>query len=140
MTVIDYGCGPGRYTTEFAKLVGENGQVYAVDIHELAIKEVNKKTGKLGLKNVEPILVEGYDCPLPDDTADIIFALDMFFNIKEPTEFLGELNRLTKPEGILIIDEGHEKRSKTKNKIEKSGYWTIYDETKDHMKYKPKKI
>jgi len=36
MTVIDYGCGPGRYTTEFAKIVGEKGKVYAVDIHEMA--------------------------------------------------------------------------------------------------------
>jgi len=26
MTVVDYGCGPGRYTTRFAKLVGERGK------------------------------------------------------------------------------------------------------------------
>jgi len=137
MTVIDYGCGPGRYTTEFAKIVGGNGKVYAVDIHEMAINEVRKKTKKLGLENVETILVEGYNCPLPDETADMICAIDMFFYIKKPTEFLGELNRLTKDNGILIIDEGHEKRSTTKKKIEKSEYWTIYGETKDHLKYKP---
>ena len=40
MMVVDYGCGPGRYTTRFARLVGEQGQVYAVDIHELAIEAV----------------------------------------------------------------------------------------------------
>jgi ubiquinone/menaquinone biosynthesis C-methylase UbiE len=27
-TVVDYGSGPGRYTTRFAKLVGERGKVY----------------------------------------------------------------------------------------------------------------
>ncbi len=32
MTVVDYGCGPGRYTTRFAKLVGEKGKVYAVGV------------------------------------------------------------------------------------------------------------
>ena len=26
MTVVDYGCGPGRYTVRFAKLVGGLGQ------------------------------------------------------------------------------------------------------------------
>lgn len=102
----------------------------------MTIKEEKNKKEKMGLKNVEPIL-EGYDCPLPDKTTDIIFALDMFFNIKEPTEFLEELNRLTKDEDILIIDEGHEKRSETRKKIKESGYWTVYAETKDHMKCKP---
>lgn len=137
MTVIDYGCGPGRYTTEFAKIVGEKGNVYAADVHELAIAEVEKKIKKMGLKNVLPVLVEGYNCPLPDKTADIICALDMFFIIKEPTKFLEELNRLIKDDGILIIDEGHENRSKTKKKIQKSGYWTIYTEKKDYLKCKP---
>ena len=26
MTVVDYGCGPGRYTTRFAQLVGERAR------------------------------------------------------------------------------------------------------------------
>ena len=43
MTVIDYGCGPGRYTTKFAGKVGEKGKVYAIDIHELAIEDVVKQ-------------------------------------------------------------------------------------------------
>jgi len=43
MTVVDYGCGPGRYTTRFAHLVGEKGRVFAVDIHELAIEAVKKR-------------------------------------------------------------------------------------------------
>ena len=37
-TVIDYGCGTGRYLPGASALVGENGLIYAVDIHELAIK------------------------------------------------------------------------------------------------------
>jgi hypothetical protein len=28
MTVVDYGCGPGRYTMRFSKLVGDKGKVY----------------------------------------------------------------------------------------------------------------
>lgn len=139
ITVIDYGCGPGRYTIEFAKLVGENGKVYAADIHEMAAEEVNKRIKKLGLKNTETVLVDGYNCPLPDETADVICAIDMFFMIKDPTTFLGELNRLIKDNGTLIIDEGHQKRDTAKDKIEKSGYWKIYHETKDHLKCKPVK-
>ncbi len=61
----------------------------------------------------------------------------MFFIIKNPTEFFGELNRLTKNHGTLIIDEVHQKRAIAKNKIEELGYWKIYDETMDHLKCKP---
>ncbi len=38
--VVDYGCGPGRYTSCFARLVGEKGKLYAVDLHELAIQAI----------------------------------------------------------------------------------------------------
>jgi len=40
MTVVDYGCGPGRYSIKFAEIVGNQGLVYAVDIHELAIEKL----------------------------------------------------------------------------------------------------
>ena len=46
MTVVDYGCGPGRYTTKFADIAGEKGKVYALDIHELAIEAVKGKNWK----------------------------------------------------------------------------------------------
>lgn len=38
--VLDYGCGPGSYTVIAAKLVGNSGKVYALDIHPLAIQKV----------------------------------------------------------------------------------------------------
>lgn len=137
MTVVDYGCGPGRYTTELSKLVGEEGTVYGADIHEMALDTVQKKIGSMGLKNVETVLVKGYSCPLPNGIADKVCALDMFFMIQDPTTFLGELKRITKPEGMLIIDDGHQKRAKTKKKIMNSGHWKIFEESKDHLKCKP---
>src|SRR5512136_2727045 len=55
MTVVDYGCGPGRYTINFAALVGETGKVYALDIHDLAVETVKKRIAKRNLTNVQPI-------------------------------------------------------------------------------------
>ena len=78
MVVVDYGCGPGRYTVPISKLIGPTGKVFAVDIHELAIEAVKKKIGKLGLKNVVPILAQGYDSTLPNRLADVVCAIDMF--------------------------------------------------------------
>jgi ubiquinone/menaquinone biosynthesis C-methylase UbiE len=151
MTVVDYGCGPGRYTTRFAKLVGDRGnpvgiaknglcrrgKVYAVDIHELAIQAVKAKSAKLGLQNVVPVLAHGYDSTLPNHVADVVCALDMFFGIKQPAEFLAELKRITKPDGVLVIDDGHQPRQMTKDKILASGLWVIQAETPDHLTCRP---
>jgi ubiquinone/menaquinone biosynthesis C-methylase UbiE len=138
MTVVDYGCGPGRYTIEFAAIVGDKGKVYAVDIHEMAIEAVKKKAAKLNLQNVEPVLVEGYSSSIPDGNADMICAIDMFWIIKQPVEFLSELKRIMKKDGILVVDDGHQPRSETKEKILDSGLWDIVEETGDHLKCKPR--
>jgi ubiquinone/menaquinone biosynthesis C-methylase UbiE len=137
MTVVDYGCGPGRYSTIFANLVGEKGKVFAVDIHELAIEAVKEKIEKQGLKTITPVLAKGYDSGLPDAVADVVCAIDLFFGINDPTAFLAELNRITKAEGVLVIDDGHQPRSQTKRKIIDSGYWKIIEESRDHLKCKP---
>ena len=138
MTVVDYGCGPGRYATKIAEIVGENGKVYALDIHELAIEAVKSKIIKYDIANIEPVLIREYDSTLPDDIADVVYAIDMFFMIREPAAFLGELRRIVKKDGRLVIDDGHQPRTETKNKILDSGFWDIIEETKDHLKCKSK--
>ena len=137
MTAVDYGCGPGRYTLRFSKIVGETGKVFAVDIHELAVEAVEKMASGNGLKNVQAVLAHGYHTDLPSAIADRIFALDMFFGIRQPTEFLAEVKRLMKPQGLLIIDDGHQPREVTRQKILASGLWMIESETKDHLECRP---
>ncbi len=137
MTVVDYGCGPGRYTTRFARLVGDKGRVFAVDIHELAIEGVKKRIKKQGLNTVTPVLAKGYDSGIPEGTADIVCAIDIFFGINDPSAFLKELRRITHPKGFLVIDDGHQSRKETKRKIAASGYWEVTEESKDHLKCKP---
>lgn len=139
--VVDYGCGPGRYTLPIAEMVGIKGKVYAVDIHEMALKKVQEKIRKSGIKNIETSLAKEnndgeYNSGLPDNIADIVCAIDMFFIIKRPQEFLSEIQRILKPDGILIIDDGHQSRKETKQKIDRSGIFSIIEETKDHLKYK----
>ena len=137
MAVVDYGCGPGRYTLRFSRLVGPAGKVYAVDIHELAIQAVRKKMSRYGLKNVQPVLATGYTTGLPAACADRVFALDMFFAIRQPNEFLAELKRLARPDGLLIIDDGHQPRQLTRQKILDSGLWKIATDWPDHLECRP---
>lgn len=137
MTVVDYGCGPGRYTTRFSKLVGENGKVFAVDVQDLAIETVKRKMRSQGLDNIIPIVATGYETGIPDNTADMVFALDMFFGVKDPVALLAEIHRIVRRDGILILDDGHQSRQTTTNKIEQSGKWAIKAESRDHLRLIP---
>ncbi len=137
--VIDYGCGPGDYIKLASEAVGEKGKVYAVDIHRLAIKSVRKLIKRRNLTNVIPVKADGYSCSIKDNTADLIYALDMFHMIEDVNPFLYELNRILKKNGILILEDGHQKRESSKDKVRNSGKWEITEETERHIRCKPLK-
>lgn len=137
-TVIDYGSGTGRYLRKASELVGSNGLVYAVDIHELAIESAIRVIRKFDLKNVRPVKTDGKSVDLPSHIAECIYALDMFHMVKDTGSFLRELNRLSKKNGILYIEDGHQPRTLSKEKILKSGYWEIAEENKSFLTCKPK--
>jgi ubiquinone/menaquinone biosynthesis C-methylase UbiE len=143
MTVVDYGCGLGSYTKEMAELVGRKGTVYAVDMNRLAIEAVERKMAKYKLRNVRPILepmwMNGYDSTLPSGVADVVCALGKFSTIGQPTAFLGELRRIIKDDGTLIIEDNNQPRDVTKRKILDSGLWDILEETSDQVKCRPRK-
>lgn len=136
-TVIDYGCGTGSYLRKASELVGEGGRVFALDIHELAVKAVKKRIDKEGLDNVTVLFAENGRCPLEDGTADLIYALDMFHMVGHPTSFLMELKRVSKTNGVLCIDNGHQSRKAVKAKIDASGAWKIAEENERFLKCMP---
>jgi ubiquinone/menaquinone biosynthesis C-methylase UbiE len=135
--VVDCGSGTGRYLKQASELAGPQGTVYAVDIQPLAIESVNKVIRKQGLLNVRPLLTEGKYVNIPCETVDLIYALDMFHMVSDTFGFLSELHRILKPEGILILEDGHQSRNKTRSKVLDSRLWTITEETKHHLRCKP---
>ena len=132
-TVIDYGCGPGRYIKDASRMVGPSGKVIAIDIHPLAIKNVKAKIKKYKLSNVHATLANGYKTDIESEIADVVYALDMFHMIEQPKELLTELGRLVKMDGRVIIEDGHQARSETKMKIEDSKILKIVRETKSFV-------
>jgi len=136
-TIVDYGCGTGTYVTKASRLAGEKGKVFAVDIHELAVDEINRRIFRESLNNVVAVLAKDNHTSIKDGTADLIYVLDVFHMVSDPQSFLRELNRICKPGGVLYIDNGHQSRDKAKEKIVSSGAWTINEENKRYMKCGP---
>ncbi|MDX8341108.1 methyltransferase domain-containing protein [Draconibacterium sp. IB214405] len=131
--VVDYGCGPARYVKNASETVGPNGKVFAIDIHPMAISNVNRKIEKHGLTNVEALQADGYSCALPNRIADVVYALDMFHMIEQPTELIRELARIVMFHGIIVIEDGHQSRAETLEKIKASGLLCVCSENKHHV-------
>jgi ubiquinone/menaquinone biosynthesis C-methylase UbiE len=133
MTIMDYGCGPGLYIKKASNLVGENGKVYAVDIHSLALKAVNDIKIRHNLQNIELVKPENYVTGAPDNSVDLVYAFDMFHMIEQSGLFLNELHRIIKPGGKIHLEDGHQPRKRTIAKINNSGKWHIVDENKSYV-------
>jgi len=104
--VLDYGCGPGSYIIPLAELVGESGKIHALDVHPLAIQNVQDIASRKQLANVETILS---DCKtgLLDNSLDVVLLYDAFHDLSAPEGVLEELHRVLKPDGVLSFSDHH---------------------------------
>ena len=102
--VLEVGCGPGFFTIPAAKIVGESGSVYALDVNPLAMERVQRKIEKEGLTNVKTILADAAETGLPEESFDLIFLFGFVHSVGDLENILTELHRLLKPAGILSIE------------------------------------
>jgi ubiquinone/menaquinone biosynthesis C-methylase UbiE len=118
--VLDYGCGPGGYIVPLAKLVGESGQIYALDIHPLAVQKMQRIASKKGLANVDTILS---DCGtgLPDQSMNVVLLLDILHELKEPDKTLKELHRILRQDGVLSLSDHHLKDDEIQTRVTEKG-------------------
>jgi len=103
--ILYYGCGIGFNTIPAAEIVGEEGTVYALDIHPLAIKSVEKQIRKKGLKNVKTILSD-LNTGLPDESVDIVLLYNVLPMVKNRPALIKELYRVLKAGGALSVKSG----------------------------------
>ena len=109
MTVIDFGCGPGFFTVESAKLVGRSGKVIAVDLQKGMLDLVYKKIRNTPLeKRITLHQCSAHSIGLHEQ-ADFILAFYVIHEVPDKERVLRELASLLKPDGQLLIAEqkGH---------------------------------
>jgi len=138
MTVVDYGCGPGRYAIPIAHLVGEKGKVFALDIQPLAISTVKKKVAGEALSNVEAILVDSYNTGIEESSTDLVLLIDTFHDISDHAALFQEIHRILKPDGILFMNPGHMNLERAVEIVESTDLFTIRECQKKDMLVAPK--
>jgi len=134
MTVVDYACGPGRYTIPVAETVGPKGKVFAVDIQPVAIEMVKRKAARKHLWNIETVLADSHNTGIPGAAADVVLLVDMIHMVSDRDSLLREVHRLLKPDGVLFVGVEHIRAAEVRTQIEATGLFkTVMFEGRDML-------
>jgi ubiquinone/menaquinone biosynthesis C-methylase UbiE len=108
MRVADLGTGTGHYALAAAHLVGNDGKVYAVDIHQDILKHVKDAAHEKGLRTIEGIwgnLEKKGGTKLRDQLVDAVILSNTLFQLEDKPATVAEVKRILKPGGrLLVID------------------------------------
>ena len=111
--------GPRFFTIPAAKIVGEEGVVYAADVHPLAIERAKGKIEREGMKNVKPMLANASDTGLPDQSIDLAFIFGLRYIAGGLENVITEMYRILKPRGVLSFEKTRESAKKMIADVEK---------------------
>lgn len=93
-----------------ARIVGDSGRVFAVDVQEEMIAILRRKIQKLNIRNVETVVSEEESIPLPAESLDLALMANVLHEL-ESYATVREAYRLLKPGGVLAILEWEKKKT-----------------------------
>lgn len=104
-TVLDVGCGPGFFSIPLARLVGERGLVFAVDIQSGMLAKTRRRAARAGvLSRIRLVLADKSSLRLPA-RADFALVFWMAHEVDGVERFFGEIRAALEPGGSLLVVE-----------------------------------
>ena len=106
---LDLGCGPGDYSLQAAKIIGQSGSVYALDKWQYLVDRLTEEAKKKQLKNINTMVCDILGpLPIGDNYIDVCLLSTVLhiFNLSEIEQKLfNEIRRVLKPAGRVAIIE-----------------------------------
>jgi ubiquinone/menaquinone biosynthesis C-methylase UbiE len=101
-TFADIGCGDGFFAIPAAKVVGQKGLVYGLDVDEDAISRLSERARREGLVNLVLKVGKAEEAVLCDGCADIVFFGIVLHDFESVTKVLSNAKKMLKHDGRLV--------------------------------------
>ncbi len=109
ITFLDVACGRGAYSLAVAEIIGNNGQIYAVDLWEEGIGILFEEAASKGIQNITTFVSDVAEhIPIEDDCVDVCLMATVLHDLvadKIDQQVLKEIVRVMKSESTLAIVE-----------------------------------
>src|SRR5579872_185961 len=105
--IADLGCGNGYYPVALAKLAGEDGEVYAVDVQDDVLEATVSMARHSGVNNVYTIRhnLELPGLKIAENSCDVAVLASTLHQTKNKKNVLRQAYKVLKTGGRLIIIE-----------------------------------
>ena len=105
MVVLDIGCGPGLYSIEMSKMVGDKGKVIAADIQKKMLDMLGKSIKKTDFEKRINLVKSSTKNINVKKKIDFALAFYVLHEVKNKERFLKQLKKIMKPKTKLLIIE-----------------------------------
>jgi ubiquinone/menaquinone biosynthesis C-methylase UbiE len=106
MRVVDFGAGSGAYALAAARIVGQSGRVYAVDVQKDLLVRIKNSAAEEGIDWLEIVWgdfekTEGSH--VKNASVDVVILSNTLFQIEHIPSALAEAKRVLRKNGRLVI-------------------------------------
>lgn len=102
---LDVGAGPGLVSLDLREMVGETGEVTALDPSEFYLGWLRERAAELGWTNVSCLQGTAEQASLPSASYDLVFVRWVIAFVPDPEKFLTQLFAALRPGGVIAIQD-----------------------------------
>jgi ubiquinone/menaquinone biosynthesis C-methylase UbiE len=101
-SAADIGAGTGYLSWRMAKIVGNKGRVYCVEIQQEMLDLLAQKMAEHQTTNFQSVLGTVTDTHLPTNSVDVVLMVDVYHEFDHPYEMMQSISRALKPGGRIV--------------------------------------
>jgi ubiquinone/menaquinone biosynthesis C-methylase UbiE len=103
MKTGEAGASYGYFTFKMSRRVGNKGIVYANDIDQSVLTQIEERCKAEKISNIKTVLGVVEDPLFPEKDLDMVVVFDCLFEFSEPAGWMRNTRKYLKPGGQLVI-------------------------------------